>query len=200
MTDQRIDWQAIRERLESAARSLDAGVEVSPERARRILEDRAQLLARVPPQAAPDDGLDLLVFTRMGDRYGVEGSRAIQVLPPTHPTPVPGARPSLAGVINHRGEVLPVVELWGLMAAVAGVGAEDDAASRIVVVGTGGMRVGLRADEVQGVVRFAARDVTPRAAGTGLPSWIRGTTAGMVAVVDLEALVRDPRLIVEEAG
>jgi purine-binding chemotaxis protein CheW len=200
MTGQRFDWQAARERLERAVRSLEPGGRRSPEEARRVLEERARSLARLPPETASGDSLDLLVFTRSGERYGLETSRAVEVLPPTSVAPVPGGRAFLAGIVNHRGEVLAVLELRGLIGP-AGPGRDgDEPASFVVVVEALGMRFGLRADEVQGVVRIAAEELGPAAPGTGLSSWIRGITDGMVAVVDVEALAADPRLIVDERG
>src|SRR5688572_5704748 len=158
MTGQRFDWQAARERLERAARSLESGGRRSPEEARRVLEERARSLARLPPETPSGDSLDLLVFTCSGERYGLEASRAVEVLPPTSVAPVPGGRAFLAGIVNHRGEVLAVLELRGLIGP-AGPGHDgDEAASFVVVVEALGMRFGLRADEVQGVVRIAARE------------------------------------------
>lgn len=200
MTDQRFDWQAARERLELAARSLESGGRRSAEEARRVLEERARALARLPPEAPSGDSLDLLVFTRSGERYGLEASRALEVLRPTSLAMVPGGRAFLAGVVNHRGEVLAVLELRGLIGPMGPGLNGDEPASFVVVVEALRMRFGLRADEVQGVVRIAARELGPTAPGTGLPSWIRGITDGMVAVLDVEALAADPRLIVDEQG
>ena len=199
MTGQRFDWQAARERLERAARNVESVGHRSPEEARRVLEERARSLARRPPETPSGDSLDLLVFTRSGERYGLEASRALEVLPPTSVAPVPGVRALLAGVVNHRGEVLAVLELRGLIGP-ARPGSDDGEPSFVVVVEALGMRFGLRADEVQGIVRVGLPELGPAGPGTGLPSWIRGTTDGMVAVVDLESLAGDPRLIVDDAG
>jgi len=169
------------------------------EDARRVLEERARLLAR-PPEEATDAGdhLELLVFTLGGERYGVDASRVAAVLPPISPTPLPGARAALAGVINHRGEVLAVVDLRGLLGVA--VGQEGPSDGRVVVVDAGAMALGLRADEVIGLARVEASGPGPQPARLegGLPGWIRGVTGGMVSIVDLEALARDPRVRVEE--
>ena len=198
MTGQPIDWQAVRDRLEQAARAIERGGHRSPEQARRVLEERAQSLAALPPATSAGEGQDLLVFTREGGRYGLEPSLAIELLPGAVPTPVPGAPPALTGVVNYRGEVLAVVDLRGFAGDAARGGRRDEATGRILVVETAGTRLGIRADDVQGIVRVPAGELTPAGEGTGLPSWIRGTTGGMVAVVDVEALVRDPRVTVEE--
>jgi purine-binding chemotaxis protein CheW len=172
----------------------------TPEDVRRVLEERARALARPSvAEGAPDaDHLELLVFSLGGERYGVDASRVAAVLPPVSPTPLPGARAALAGVVNHRGEVLAVLDLRGLLGM---AGAEALSGIRIVVVDVGGMVLGLRADEVIGLARVEAAAPGPQLARPegGLPEWIRGVTGGMVSVVDLEALARDRRVRVEEA-
>jgi purine-binding chemotaxis protein CheW len=171
----------------------------APEDARRVLEERARLLARPPQQDADaGDRLELLVFSLGGERYGVDASRVVAVLAPVPATPLPGTRAGLVGVVNHRGEVLAVVDLRGLLGAAPAVEAASE--GRIVVVDAGGAALGFRADEVIGLVRAEASGPAPQPARPerGLPGWIRGVTGGMVSIVDLEALARDPRVRVEE--
>lgn len=171
----------------------------APDDTRRVLEERARALARPPVEDTPaGDHLELLVFSLDGERYGIDASRVAAVLPPVSPTPLPGARPALAGVVNHRGEVLVVLDLRGLQGGA--VARNGPTVSRIVVVEAEGAALGLRADEVIGLVRAEVAGPGPQPARTerGLPGWIRGVTGGMVSIVDLEALARDPRVRVEE--
>jgi purine-binding chemotaxis protein CheW len=171
----------------------------TPEDPRRILEERARALARpLAEDASEANHEELVLFSLGGERYGVDASRVTAVVPPVSPTPLPGARAALAGVVNHRGEVLAVVDLRGLLGAT--LAAEVPSEGRIVVVDAGGTVFGLRADEVIGLARVEASGPGPQPARLegGLPGWIRGVTGGMVSIVDLEALARDPRVRVEE--
>ena len=61
-------------------------------------------------------------------------------------TPVPGARPEVLGVRNLRGQVLPVVDLAGLLGV-----ARAGSAARLLVAEAGGLSAGLAIDEVSGV-------------------------------------------------
>ncbi|OGU18474.1 MAG: hypothetical protein A3K13_01150 [Gemmatimonadetes bacterium RIFCSPLOWO2_12_FULL_68_9] len=69
-----------------------------------------------------------------------------------------------------------------------------------MAVEAGGMTFGIFAGAVTGTVRVGAEEVavlpaTPAADRQGL---IRGVTGEMVAVLDLDALSRDPRITVNE--
>ncbi|HSB61644.1 MAG TPA: chemotaxis protein CheW [Vicinamibacteria bacterium] len=195
MTARRFDWDAARARLEAARRALEEGR--TPEETRAVLERRARELARPRPEPpALTEWTDMLVFTAGGERYGVEVSRVVEVLPPASPTPLPGMRPLLAGVVSHRGRALAVVDLAG---EGAGPGKPGEGEGRpIVVVEAEGADLGLLAEAVSGIARVPARAMAPGAAAR---PWIRGTTGDMTSVLDVDVLARHPRILVnEEAG
>ena len=62
------------------------------------------------------------------------------------------------------------------------------------------MMFGVFSDALEGLVRVGAHEVGPPPVSlTGVrQAFIRGVTRGMVAVLDLEALIRDPRITVIE--
>jgi purine-binding chemotaxis protein CheW len=187
----RFDWVAVHARLESQARALESFGALSAEETRRILEERARRLATPRERPSVAESTDVLVFVRAGERYGVEAIHVKEVLPTTSPTPLPGRRPGLAGIANHRGRILAVVDLGGLRPRVGG-----RLEGRIVAVEVPGMAFGLLADEVTGIVPIAHAEMTPGAPGS--EAWVRATTGSMVSVLDLEALGQDPRVRVEE--
>ena len=166
----------------------------------RILRERAQALARPAAHAeAPADALDLLVFSLSGERYAIELGSALQVVPLRGVTPVPCTPTFVLGVINHRGRILAVLDLrrlWNLPGA-------STPSGRIVVVEAGDTTLGIFAEAIEGTVPVEAGQLTapPVALAGGQPVFIRGVTADMVAVLDLGALARDPRITVcDEAG
>ena len=169
---------------------MSAGV-VSSEETRRILEERARRLATPIELPSRAESTEILVFLRAGERYGVEAFHVSEVLPTTSPTPLPGRRPALAGLMNHHGRVLAVVDLGGLRARSSG-----RPEGLIVAVEVPGMAFGLLADEVTGIVPIARADMATGAPGSD--AWVRATTGSLVSVLDLEALGADPRVRVEE--
>lgn len=180
--------------LDRARERLDERPELSGEAARRILETRAQLLAQpLPKPAVAEDVLEVLVFSRAGATYSVDAASVVEVVPLSEPTPVPWVPPAVLGVINHRGRIIPVVDVARLESSQAGGAGESEYA---VIVVVGDACFGISADEVSGIAQVEKRDVRSRAElGDERPdSVIRGLTNAMVAILDVEALAHDPRV------
>lgn len=196
---ERFRWEEVYARLERARRAIEAGWARSPEETGRILRARAQALAR--PQATAETAAEtreLLVFSLANERYGIDTAHVLEVIPPPRVTPVPGTPPCYLGVVNHRGRILPVLDLRRLF-ALAGQGAP--AGSRVVTVEAGGMTFGIFADAVAGTIRVEADAVAPPppALAGEHQAFLQGVTGEMVAVLDLEAMAQDPRIAVNEA-
>ena len=138
-----------------------------------------------------------MVFSFSGERYGIETAHVLEVIPLRGLTPVPGTPLFVLGVVNHRGRILPVLDLRRLF-ELADQGNPDG--GRVVAVEAGGMTFGIFADAVVGIIRLGADEVAPPPATLAgdRRALIRGVTGEMVAVLDLEALARDPRITVNE--
>lgn len=193
-----IDWQEAYARLEQVRQALEAGRQRPPEEVRRILRERAQALARPLEEApTPTEVLDLLVVTLAGERYGIEAAHVLEVVPLRELTPLPGTPSFVLGVVNHRGRILSVLDLRRLFGI---AGHELPEGRRVVVVDAGGMTFGIFVDALAGTVRVGAHEVAPSPASLTCVrrAFIRGVTGEMVAVLDLEALARDPRILVNE--
>lgn len=194
-----VDWRLAYARLEQAARALEAGASRSPEEMKRILMDRARALAK-PLEEAPAPALwELLVFSLANERCGVDTTHVRGVVPLRHLTPVPCTPTVVLGVLNYRGRVLPVLDLRALLELPR---PSPTAEARSVVVEAGGMTFAILAEAVPGIVRVGTPDVTPARAtfaGAG-QHLIRAVTREMVLVLDLEALARDPRIMVNDGA
>lgn len=200
MTEARgpIDWQAAYARLEQARRAIEAGGALPPEEIERILRARAAALAKPVAEAPTPTGLlDLLVFSLAGERYAIETSHVLEVVPLRDLTPVPCTPPFVLGVVNHRGRILPVLDLRRLL-DLGGQGAPEG--SQAVVVEAGGMTFGVFADLVVDTTRLGSSELAPPAPTlTGRrQAFLRGVTGEMVAVLDLEGLARDRRIVVDD--
>lgn len=189
-----IDSQRAHESLERARPHLGENSELSREAAQRILETRAQLLAQpLPEPAVAEDVIELLVFSRAGATYAVDAAYVHEVVPVTEPTPVPWVPPAVLGVINHRGRIIPVVDVARLESSQVDGAVEGEYA---VVAVVGDACFGISADEVSGMAQVEERDVRSGAElGDDRPhAVIRGLTTDMVAILDVEALIHDPRV------
>ena len=195
----RIDWQEVYARLERARLALEDGGQTPPAEAQRILKARAQALARPPDEVSspPTVPLKCLVFSLGGSRYGIETTHVVDVLRFAHLTRVPGTPPFVLGVMNHRGRILPVLDLQRLLGTADTTAA---ACSRVLTLEMSGMSFGILVDGVEGGIYDAPEELAPPPAALvrGGTSLVRGVTAEMIAVLDVDALVRDPRILVNE--
>jgi purine-binding chemotaxis protein CheW len=175
---------------------LERDAELSAAEARRILERRAKALAQpLEEAAAPGRTLDLLVFSCAGGAYAVAEPNVVEVVPLVDPTPVPGTPPAVLGVVNHRGRILAVVDVGRLLAP-----AEHaiSPAGLLVVVTAGEASFAVRADSVPELVAVEEHEVRSAPRLGEQDSIVRGVTGNMVAVIDVEALARDPRIAVND--
>ena len=98
----------------------------------------------------------LVVFELADQRYGVDIGTVREIIRMSEITHVPDAPPSVEGVINLRGTVIPVVDLrkrFGLRVS------ESTAQSRVVVVEIGDESFGVVVDAVAEVLRIPGSSV-----------------------------------------
>ncbi len=192
-----INWREVYARLEQQRKDLEAGGP-PPEEVRRILTERAKALAQVREEIRlPIDVLELLVFSLAKERYGVEPTHVADLAPLRGVTPIPGTPPFVLGVMNHVGRLRAVLDLRRLLDH----GGEGRTEGKwVLAVETAGMMFGIVCDAVAGIVRIGAHELAPPPVtlSAGRRAFVRGVTADMVTVLDLEALARDPRIVVND--
>lgn len=187
------DWARVHGRLE---RGYASEMERSPEEVARILAERASRFARPPAEKAPSKGaLDLLVFGVGRERYAVDVLSVVDVIRFVQPTRVPCTPPAILGLVNHKGRILPVFDLRRLFET---VDADASAWQHIVTIEEAETFVGIAADSLAGGMRADDVLAPPPAAPRSAAPLVRGLTAGTIAVLDVEALARDPRIVVDE--
>lgn len=89
---------------------------------------------------------EALVFTLGAERYAIELNGLAEVLPLIGCTPVPGAPLELAGVVNLRGEIRPVLDLARVLALPE---ADGRSPGWLLLLRGHGQTVGLRVDQVE---------------------------------------------------
>jgi len=131
-------------------------------------------------------------FTLGAGRYCLPVDVVVQILRHENLLAVPRAAPFVDGVINLRGEVVPVVNLRERL----GIARDGEVRKpRIIVAQAGGRVYGLAVDEVREIVEIddaAVRDV--RSAGLGMsPDCVSGLTQRgdeLWMILDLPAVFR----------
>ena len=116
----------------------------------------------------------LISFTVGAEDYGLELSRVKEVIRMRQVTWLPKAPASVKGVINLRGDVIPIVDLrdrFGLAAQ------KQTAMTRVIVVEVQGRMVGMVVDLANQVVRVPADQFDPP------PPIVGGADRGFVTAV-----------------
>lgn len=192
-------WAEIRRRIDQ----LEVSVEVEPDTAElaALWRRRAIELAEAPDRDSEAGEMLTQVVLRLGgDLYAVPITSVREILRPGRLTPVSTAPAFVHGVINLRGAVLAVLDLrvfFGIEPAPAGDGA------RIVVAEGGGMVVGILVERVEEIIDLPAAEVKPPLpAAKGIAEdYVIGIAAPggrMIVLVDLEKVLRNPRIVVDE--
>jgi purine-binding chemotaxis protein CheW len=195
-----VDWARIHERLEAAQAALER--RMTPEREKResILRARARLLAREPEREQQHGGSLAVVEFLLGDeRHAIESSYIREIQPLRDLTPLPCVPPFVLGLINVRGQILPVIDIKALLdfppRSVTDL-------SKVIVVQSGKMELGILADAILGARSISLRQLQPplhRLTGV-VAKFLRGITDDSVIVLDLERLLSDSRIIVDESA
>jgi purine-binding chemotaxis protein CheW len=133
---------------------------------------------------------NLLLYTVADEHYALPMSQVREVIRWRTPTPIPGTAAVIAGVIHHRGQVLPLVDLRLVLGFAA---ATPTRSTRLLVVEHAGLQAALVADAV--VDLAAVESGAFEAAPAALPAARAHLVAGLcewqarsVALLALEAV------------
>ncbi|MFZ2619293.1 MAG: chemotaxis protein CheW [Alphaproteobacteria bacterium] len=138
--------------------------------------------------------LHLVTFLLLGEEFGLPILDVREIIRITAITPVPQAPSFVEGVINLRGQIIPVVDLrkrFGIPAK------EADEETRIVVVELKNTVIGLVVDSVSEVLRLPADTVAPPpaiVAGSIGAEYIKGIghhDEKMIILIDMRKVFSD---------
>lgn len=111
------------------------------------------------PNRTPGSASRQYVLFRLGETlFGVDILQMLRIVRLAPITRVPRAPHFLEGVINHHGQVVPVVDLHKRLALTE---VEYGDKARILIVEMDGQPVGMLADQVVGIVRLPDESIQP---------------------------------------
>jgi purine-binding chemotaxis protein CheW len=165
--------------------------------AKEILKSRARALSR--PPAAQDDGATLQVveFRLAGETYAIEHAMVRGVVPLKDLTPLPCTPGFVRGVVNVRGQIVPVIDIRKFFdlpeAGIADVHV-------IIIVHHKGVELGIDADAVTIVRAIRLSDVQPSLPTlTGIRAqYLKGVSREHVVILDAAKILSDPKIVVDE--
>jgi chemotaxis signal transduction protein len=104
-------------------------------------------------------GTQLVTFRLGAESFGLPVASVREILRPIDLFCVPGMGPDVEGVINLRGEIIPVVKLGPLLGVASSGGGAPSKKRRIVILEVRSTSLGFFVDEVFEVSRIQAQEI-----------------------------------------
>jgi purine-binding chemotaxis protein CheW len=170
----------------------------APGRVSDILRARARNLARpLGRREADGNSLNVVEFRLAKELYAIELANVREVLRLENLTPLPCTPLFVRGIINVRGQILPVIDIKKFF-ELPDAGITD--LHRVIVVHSEGAEMGILADTVTAVRSIPLDRVQPSLPTlTGIrAAYLRGVTDDHVVILDVSKILLDPKLVEEE--
>lgn len=181
---ERIDWAAVRRRLEEVSGAITASGRRSEAEGRALLASRARELARPVAEATDGTALELITFERGRQRYGLESRYIQEIFAPGPLAVLPGVPPPVVGAVAWRGEILVLLEV--------GAGATEIPPEAVVLaIGAERPEFGIIGDAAGELTRVSPGAIARPAEGLAADrAALRGVTAAGMLVLDGPELIR----------
>lgn len=179
------------------ARSQESD-ELTKEQKKAILDERAAFLAQAPLVfgTTREFQVDVLELIISGEKFAIEAKYVREASKLNTWTQLPCTPDFVLGLMNFRGQILPLLDLRNVLE----LKAKDDAGElQVVVVQTNNSQAGIAVDEITGISSISETDLqtAKQLVSPMLAPLIKGMRADRLAVLDVEKIFSDPRLIVE---
>jgi purine-binding chemotaxis protein CheW len=134
-----------------------------------------------------------VTFRLADETYGINVMQVQEVLRMTDVAPVPGAPHYVMGIINLRGNVVTVLDTRKLLDLAT---SDITDSSRIMIIESGKVTVGLLVDSVAEVVNIASSDIDPPPSvgndeGSRYIQGIYSTEQQILILIDLNKLITE---------
>ena len=165
---------------------------------RSCLRIRAAAMATEPEQKSESSAkTEIVRFMLASENYGIESAFVREVYPLKDLTPLPGVPPYIFGIINVRGQILPVVDLKKFLnLPEKGLGELN----KVIILRNDLMEFGILADVVEGTQTLAPEDILAAPPTITLigGKYLKGVTKEHVVLLEAESLLNDEKIIINE--
>lgn len=193
-----VEWKDVFERLEKTRAFFEKGGDLSEEAKKKILKDRAGVLAREPEKINPAETyLEVLEFVLAQERYAIETPYIREVYPMKDLTVLPCTPSFILGIINVRGRIVSVMDIKKIF-DLPEKGITN--LNRAIIVKTDKMELGILSDEIIGIKTITESDLQPSliTLSTIGSAYLKGVTGERLVVLEIEKLLTDKRLTLRE--
>lgn len=140
---------------------------------------------------------EIIKFILANESYGIESAFVREVYPLKDLTPLPGVPPYIFGIINVRGQILPVVDLKKILnLPEKGLGELN----KVIILRNDQMEFGILADVVEGTQTLALEEIlaAPLSITRIGGKYLKGITKEHIVVLEAESLLNNEKIIVNE--
>jgi len=106
-------------------------------------------------------GIQMVTFRLGTENYGIPVSKIREIIRPMKTFPVPGLSDPVDGVINLRGEIIPIIRMHPVLGVDESVCLDDERKQRVIILDVESGGFGFLVDEVWEVVKLSAADIKP---------------------------------------
>ncbi|MEI7811813.1 MAG: chemotaxis protein CheW [Ignavibacteria bacterium] len=188
---------ALKNKLNDAIEKNKADGVLSRDEEQKILRKRAELLAQKAVPKAEDNSLEMLFFQIAGEVYGFETKYVKEVCNLKDITPLPLAPDYLKGVINVRGEIIPVIDIKALFELPLS-GITD--LNKVILLYYKEMIFGVLADRILEIINIPLKSIHSTISTLkGIrEEYLIGVTRERAIVLDARKLLTDKKLIIND--
>jgi purine-binding chemotaxis protein CheW len=139
----------------------------------------------------------LVTFCLGREHYGIPVGKVKEIIRPMEACPIPGMAGPVEGVINLRGEIIPVLRIHLLLGSRE---MEDDNSrkQRVIILESGEGRFGIVVDEVRDVIKIDNEEIKI-SPGVSTDHKCEEAILGIAQVGDRMIICLDPRKLVSES-
>lgn len=143
-----------------------------------------------------------LLVTLQNEHYGIELLKVKEVIAPSETTPIPFSPKHFKGLLNLRGELIPVIDLRMKMNLQSKV---DTAEKAIVIIDLKNVIAGVIVDSVDSVETFTQEQLSSppemeKAVNVDFVKFVAKKKEDLVLILDLENLLEAEKKIIKQAA
>ena len=139
-----------------------------------------------------------LVTFRLGrEHYGIPVEKVKEIIRPMEACPIPGMAGPVEGVINLRGEIIPVLRIHLVLGSRESE-ADGGRKQRVIILESDEGRFGIVVDEVRDVVKIEKEEIKS-SPGVGAEQKCEKAVLGIAQVGDRMVICLDPGKLVSES-
>jgi len=161
---------------------------------RDILKARSKQLAQQQTKASDEDSIEVAEFLLGNESYAFELEHLREVCTLTEVTYIPCSPESVVGVINLRGQIIPIIDLLKFLNVDDGERLQVH--NKAIIMQRDKLVVGIVADEVVGAKKISSSSLQLGLHGLeGRGSqFLKGVTKERLVVLDANKILDDERL------